>query len=122
MDLFAPAIGTAHGVYKTADPKVDFQRLENIRKTLGAANLQVPLIVHGGTGLPKRTVQRLIESGGAKFNVATELKHVLIDTTLQYIQDHSEEYNPGNLDKATQEQIKKTIRGWIELLGCTGKG
>lgn len=121
VDIFAPALGTAHGIYKTADPRVDFDRLERIRNALDAQGLQVPLVIHGGTGLPKQTVRRLIELGGAKFNVSTELKHVLIDTSFQYIHDHRDEYNPGNVDKAIQAAIKKTIQDWIALLGCSGK-
>jgi len=121
VDLFAPAIGTAHGVYKTANPKVDFARLEKIRKTLTAKGLAVPLVIHGGTGLPEGTVKRLIELGGAKFNVSTELKHTLIDTTFTYIEAHRHEYNPGRIDKAVKEAIKETIHIWIERLGCSGK-
>ena len=50
VDIFAPAIGTAHGVYKTADPKVDFQRFSNIRDRLAREKLDVPLVVDVGTG------------------------------------------------------------------------
>ncbi len=121
VDLFAPAIGTAHGVYDTADPKVDFQRLATIREALKARGLKVPLVVHGGTGLPARTVKRLIKLGGAKFNVSTELKHTLIDVTFDCLQAHRQEYDPGKIDMAVKEATKKTIRGWIELLGCMGK-
>jgi tagatose 1,6-diphosphate aldolase GatY/KbaY len=121
VDLFAPAIGTAHGVYQAVDPKVDFRRLEKIRESLVAKGADVPLVIHGGTGLPDHTVKRLIELGGAKFNVSTELKHILIDTTYTYIQSRREEYNPGNIDKAVKEAIGERIRGWIELLGCAGK-
>jgi tagatose 1,6-diphosphate aldolase GatY/KbaY len=121
VDLFAPAIGTAHGVYKTADPKIDFDRLEKIRDSLAAEGLPVALVIHGGTGLPAHTVRRLIELGGAKFNVSTELKHVLIDTTFDYIQGHRSEYEPGRIDKAVKEAIKKAVGAWIQLLGCSGK-
>jgi tagatose 1,6-diphosphate aldolase GatY/KbaY len=121
VDLFAPAIGTAHGVYKTADPKVDFDRLGKIREALEAANLQVPLVIHGGTGLPEHTVKRLLELGGSKFNVSTELKHSLIDATFGYTQAHRDEYNPGKIDKAVKEAIKNTVNGWIDRLGCDGK-
>jgi tagatose 1,6-diphosphate aldolase GatY/KbaY len=121
VDLFAPAIGTAHGVYKTADPKVDFARLEKIRKTLSAKGLAVPLVIHGGTGLPEDTVKRLIELGGAKFNVSTELKHTLIDTSFAYMEAHRYEYNPGRIDQVVKKAIKETIHIWIERLGCAGK-
>ena len=100
VDLFAPAIGTAHGVYKTADPRVDFQRFEMIKRAIHDKGLSVPLVVHGGTGLPDATVERLIELGGTKFNVSTDLKHTLIDTSAEYLDLHRDEYNPGKLDTA----------------------
>ncbi len=121
IDLFAPAIGTAHGVYKTAEPKVDFDRLAEIRKAFEAEGLRVPLVVHGGTGLPEHTVKRLLELGGSKFNVSTELKHSLIDATFDYVQARRYEYNPGKIDRAVKEAIKKTVNRWIDLLGCAGK-
>jgi tagatose 1,6-diphosphate aldolase GatY/KbaY len=121
VDLFAPAIGTAHGVYSTADPKVDIDRLRRIRHALDTAGLEVPLVIHGGTGLPERTVRRLIELGGAKVNVSTELKHVLIDATRAHIWGHPQEYDPGRIDAAVKEATKKTVSAWIDTLGCAGR-
>jgi tagatose 1,6-diphosphate aldolase GatY/KbaY len=66
LDLFAPAIGTAHGVYKTKNPKIDFERLGEINKLLNADGIKTPLVVHGGTGLPEDYIKRLLEMGGAK--------------------------------------------------------
>jgi ketose-bisphosphate aldolase len=121
VDLFAPAIGTAHGVYKTPDPKVDFQRFEKIWKILNGGGIKVPLVVHGGTGLPPETVKRLISAGGSKFNVSTDLKHALIDSTFDYITDHRDEYNPGKVDIAVKAAIRERVFTWIDLLGCAGK-
>ena len=64
VDAFAPAIGTAHGVYATKDPKIDIARFEAIAGRLNSPSPRVPLVVHGGTGLPDATVKRLIASGG----------------------------------------------------------
>ena len=93
MDIFAPAIGTAHGVYKTKNPKVDFERMAVINKMLNGNGVKTPLVVHGGTGLPEDYIQKLLEAGGAKFNVSTELKRTLIDAKYEYISAHREEYN-----------------------------
>ena len=121
IDLLAPAIGTAHGVYKTANPKVDFDRLAEIGQLLNGDEPTVPLVVHGGTGLPEDTVRRLVAAGGAKFNVSTDLKRALIDSTYDYISEHRSEYNPGKIDIAVNEAIKARIVYWIDLLGSAGK-
>lgn len=121
IDLFAPAIGTAHGVYKTAEPKIHFDRLEAINRLLNGGGVRVPLIVHGGTGLAPDVVRRLVALGGAKFNVSTDLKHALIDATAEYISSHRDEYNPGRVDKAVRAAIMDRISWWINLLGCAGK-
>ena len=121
VDIFAPAIGTAHGVYKTKNPKVDFERLGKINQMLNGGGVKTPLVVHGGTGLPEDYIQRLIEMGGAKFNVSTELKHTLIDTTYNYISEKRAEYDPGKIDAAVSDAIRKVVAHWMDMLGCAGK-
>jgi tagatose 1,6-diphosphate aldolase GatY/KbaY len=121
LDLFAPAIGTAHGVYKTKEPKVHFDRLEKIHQILNGKSVRVPLVVHGGTGLPPEYVDRLIALGGSKFNVSTELKYTLIDTTYDYIQAKREEYDPGKLDSAVRDATRKVAIHWMEMLKSPGK-
>ena len=121
IDIFAPAIGTAHGVYKTKNPKLDFDRMEKIFKLINGKGVKMPLVVHGGTGLQPDVVKRLVSLGGSKFNVSTDLKHVLIDATYDYIAFHREEYNPGKIDIAVREAIMAKIEYWIDLLGSAGK-
>jgi len=121
IDIFAPAIGTAHGVYKTRFPKIDFERFEKIAGLINGGTTRVPLVVHGGTGLQPDVVKRLVSLGGAKYNVSTDLKHTLIDTTYRYITDHREEYNPGNIDKSVKGAIKERINYWIGLLGSADR-
>jgi tagatose 1,6-diphosphate aldolase GatY/KbaY len=121
IDIFAPAIGTAHGVYKTKNPKLDFDRLAKIASLINGQETRVPLVIHGGTGLQPDVVKKLISLGGSKFNVSTDLKHTLIDTTYDYISANRDEYNPGKIDVAVKEAIKDKIKYWIELLGSAGK-
>lgn len=72
-DSLAVSVGTAHGVYPTANPHIDFERLAEIRQTIAT-----PLVLHGGSGLPLETVQRAIHLDGlggiAKLNIATDLE------------------------------------------------
>lgn len=121
LDIFAPAIGTAHGVYKTKNPKIDFERLGKINQMLNSKGVKVPLVVHGGTGLPEDYIQKLIEMGGAKFNVSTELKHTLIDATYDYLTTHREEYDPGKIDAAVRDATRQAVAHWIDMLRSAGK-
>jgi fructose/tagatose bisphosphate aldolase len=76
-DALAISIGTAHGVYPVKDPRIDFERLAEIRRRLP----DTPLVLHGGSGLPASTVHRAIAlpgGGVAKMNIATDLEQALL--------------------------------------------
>lgn len=78
VDALAISIGTVHGVYFTKQPKIDFDRIEAIRK-----QVQIPLVLHGGSGIPVDQIKRAIqtESGGvSKINIATELEMALYES------------------------------------------
>lgn len=120
IDVMAPAIGTAHGIYKSSNPRVDIDRFRRIEGLLNGKSLMAPLVVHGGTGLPDDTVQRLVGYKAAKFNVSTELKHSLIDTTYDYIGAHRTDYNPGAIDGAVNTATAEVVGRWMDKLGSTG--
>jgi fructose/tagatose bisphosphate aldolase len=121
VDIFAPAIGTAHGVYKTKNPKIDFERMATINKMLNGNGIKTPLVVHGGTGLPEDYIKKLLAAGGAKFNVSTELKRTLIDAKFEYISAHRDEYDPGKLDKFVRDATRKAVIHWMEMVESVGK-
>ena len=121
LDIFAPAIGTAHGVYKTKNPKIDFERMAVINKMLNGNGIKTPLVVHGGTGLSDDYIAKLLEAGGAKFNVSTELKRTLIDAKFEYISAHRDEYDPGKLDVFVRDTTRKAVMHWMDKLNCEGK-
>lgn len=74
-DALAVSIGTAHGVYMVKNPKIDFERLAQIRKLLP----DTPLVLHGGSGLPPETVHEALRTGGiSKMNIATDLEEALL--------------------------------------------
>ena len=78
IDSLAVAIGTAHGLYK-AEPRLDFARLEQIR-----AVVDIPLVLHGASGVPDEMVRRCIELGVCKVNVARELKIAFSNAVKQH--------------------------------------
>lgn len=121
VDIFAPAIGTAHGIYKTSTPRIDVDRFAEINRRLNGRQVTTPLVVHGGTGLSDEIVRRLVESGGAKFNVSTHLKHALIDATADYLEGHRADYDPGKLDLAVLQATKSVVSDWMKLLDSIGR-
>ncbi len=115
IDCFAPAIGTAHGVYK-GEPKIAFDRMAEI-----AQKTKKPLALHGGTGLSPEVFRKSIERGCAKINVSTQLKHVFIDSFVDYFKANPEEYNPMNELDRQYDALKKEVARFIELFGSSGK-
>ena len=115
LDCFAPAIGTAHGVYK-GEPKIAFDRLEQIAQRTG-----LPLALHGGTGLSDQVFQRCISLGCAKVNISTQLKYAHIDGFVDYYRSNDREYNPLKNLAAQYERLKEGIIKNIQLFGSAGK-
>ena len=111
VDALAVSVGTAHGVYPTADPKIDFDRLNSIRSIIP----QTPLVLHGGSGLPQQTVRRAIKlcgAGGiAKLNIATDLE-LIFQRVLGIGRIPNSEIQ--KLDPALLEAAKAEVRSFVE--------
>jgi tagatose 1,6-diphosphate aldolase GatY/KbaY len=122
LDNLAPAIGTAHGIYKTRNPKIDILRLKNISESVNGLSIVAPLVVHGGTGLSELVVKELIAVGGSKFNVSTELKYAWKDAANEYIKTYGSKYNPVKMNQLQMDAAKKVVFYWIKLLGSAKKG
>ena len=112
---FAPAIGTAHGVYKAA-PKLDLDRLSAIR-----AVVEAPLVLHGTSGVPDDQVRECIRRGVCKVNYATELRAVFSDAVKKYLAENPSAYDPKKYGAAGREAVRQRICQLISLLGSSGK-
>lgn len=115
-DCFAPAIGTAHGIYK-GEPKIAYHILEQVAATTG-----VPIALHGGTGLSDEVFRRCIALGCAKVNISTQIKYAFIDGFVAYHNAHNTQYDPLKVLKAQFDEMKKGIAANIRLFGGAGKG
>ena len=115
LAVFAPAIGTAHGVYKK-EPNIDWEVLTTIYK-----GTETPLALHGGTGLSDEIFQRAIRLGCAKVNISTNLKHVFIDDFVQYHQAHPSEYEPLKALEAQFAGMKRLVTEKIRQFGGAGR-
>ena len=107
VDIFAPAIGTAHGLYKK-EVNLNFDLVKKL-----ADNTPVPVVVHGGTGLSDSQFAKLIKNGASKINVSTALKYAYIDGLRNYWDTHQDEYNPIKLNNAAEASVKKTVEEHI---------
>lgn len=114
VDAFAPAIGTAHGLYKS-EPKLDFDRLKTI-----AERVEAPIVIHGGTGLSEEVFRKLIALGGAKINISTQIKIGLFDGFHSYIRAGGKT-DPIKLIKHIRQHEKEVVRKFIQIFGSSGK-
>ncbi len=114
-DCFAPAIGTAHGVYK-GEPRIAYDRLEEI-----ATKTAVPIALHGGTGLADNVFKKCISLGCAKVNISTQLKYAFIDGFVAYHEAHNTQYNPLKVIDAQFNKLKAGIIEKMKLFGSAGK-
>jgi fructose-bisphosphate aldolase class II len=115
IDSFAPAIGTAHGLYKGV-PKINFQRVSEI-----VAAEPVPLVVHGGTGLSDETFQELIRRGAPKINISTQLKITLADSYRTYLEANPTQYDPLKLLGAVKKSLVERVACFMKVFGSEGK-
>lgn len=114
-DLFAPAIGTAHGVYK-GEPKIAYDRIEEISQKTG-----IPIALHGGTGLADDVFRKCISLGCAKVNISTMLKHGFINSFVEYNRDNPTDFEPLKYLNHQFEYVSKDMRQIISLFGGAGK-
>jgi fructose-bisphosphate aldolase class II len=115
IDSFAPAIGTAHGLYK-GTPKIDFDRVSEI-----VAAEPRPLVLHGGTGLSDAVFHELIARGAVKVNISTQLKITLADSFRTYLEAHPTEYDPLKLLGAVRKDVQAVAAGFMRVFGSAGK-
>ncbi|WP_330985611.1 MULTISPECIES: tagatose bisphosphate family class II aldolase [Enterobacterales] len=115
IDSLAVAIGTAHGLYHH-DPKLDFERLAAIRE-----RVNVPLVLHGASGLPESDIRRAISLGVCKVNVATELKIAFSDALKHYLQDNPKANDPRHYMPPAKAAMKEVVQKVIHVCGCEGQ-
>jgi len=115
VDVFAPAIGNAHGMYKTT-PTLDSQRVTDIVEATG-----IPVALHGGTGMTPEQFSDLISRGCAKVNISTALKIAFMKSGFDYMTEHPGEYDPPKLFAAQRPAVMEMAKHHIRLFGSEGK-
>jgi len=115
VDSLAVGIGTAHGFYR-GKPHIDFERLARVN-----ALVSLPLVLHGGTGIPEEDVRRAIRNGVAKVNVGTIIRHTYL-TGLREELGHMElAAHTVDIQKAVRPRITEVVREWIRVCMASGR-
>lgn len=114
-DALAVAIGTAHGVYH-GEPKLDFERLEEISK-----KTDVPLVLHGASGVPDEAIGRAIPYGIVKINIDTELRMAFADAVKRVATEKPDEIDPRKILGPAKEAMFEVVRKKMRLFGSSNK-
>ena len=121
VDMLAAGIGNIHGKYPANWPGLSFETLASVQEKTGA----LPLVLHGGTGIPEDMIKKAIELGVSKINVNTECQLSFADATRKYIEAgkdlEGKGFDPRKLLAPGTDAIKATVKEKMELFGSVGK-
>jgi ketose-bisphosphate aldolase len=115
VDSLAVAIGNAHGLYRS-EPRIDIERLKQIRR-----KVDVPLVLHGGSGTPDPVILECIQNGIAKINIASELKLAFHQGMKQAMLERPDVYEPLVILKAGCDSARELVKSKLELFQTAGK-
>ena len=121
IDFLAAGIGNIHGKYPENWQGLNFDVLANVKEAVGG----MPLVLHGGTGIPEDMIKKAISLGVAKINVNTECQLSFAEATRKYIEDgkdlQGKGFDPRKLLAPGADAIRATVKEKIELFGSVGK-
>ncbi len=121
IDFLAAGIGNIHGVYPENWAGLDFEALEGIKDLTG----DLPLVLHGGTGIPEEMVKQAIDLGVAKINVNTECQLVFAQATREYIEAGKDRegkgFDPRKLLLPGTEAIVRLVKEKMDMFGSSGQ-
>ena len=111
IDALAAALGSVHGFYKK-EANLDFETMELINKSL-----PVPLVLHGGTGIPDDKIRMAISKGISKININTELQSVWSKAVRKYLLENENVYDPRKIISSGESAMKERISEIVTLFG-----
>ena len=114
-DFLAVAVGTAHGVYK-GTPQINFDVLRKIHEVV-----DIPLVLHGTSGVPDNQVKECIRLGMSKVNYATDLRIAYTHGVKEYMKGNPEGFDPKKYGAFGIEEVRRYVVGRMNVLGSCGK-
>ena len=110
VDMLAPAIGSVHGVYK-GEPNLDYDLLTSLKN-----NINIPLVLHGGSGIPDEKIIKAIKLGVSKININTELQQAWHEGVLKFVENQKEVYDPRKIIGSGEENLKNIVEYKLSLM------
>ena len=115
IDALAPALGSVHGPYH-GEPKLGFKEMAEINELL-----QMPLVLHGGSGIPDEQLRKAIDRGTAKINVNTECQIAWASKVREVIANDAKVYDPRKVIGPGKKAISEVVEAKCKVFGCIGK-
>ncbi|MDD3187385.1 MAG: class II fructose-1,6-bisphosphate aldolase [Bacilli bacterium] len=115
IDFLAPALGSVHGLYK-GEPKLNFETMKEISESLN-----IPLVLHGGTGIDDEKIRKAISCGICKLNINTELQIVWSNAVRKFLDQDKSVYDPRKIIKSGEAALKEAVIAKIKLLGSENR-
>ena len=115
VDMLAVGVGTQHGFYK-GKPEINMQRLKEVDELV-----PVPLVLHGGTGIPEEDVRAAIQRGIRKVNVGTIIRYTYMQSMFREIGKQGTETPPGKIVQPVLNDIKAIVKAWIRVCMANDK-
>ncbi|MCH3976458.1 MAG: class II fructose-1,6-bisphosphate aldolase [Bacilli bacterium] len=115
IDCVAPALGSVHGPYK-GEPKLGFPEMKEISELV-----KIPLVLHGGSGIPDFQIKMAIERGTAKINVNTECQQSFTAVVREVLKNDDKVYDPRKVIGPGMKGIANVVQAKCEVFGCIGK-
>ena len=115
VDSLAVGVGTSHGVYKGI-PRVNVECLSAIRKVV-----DIPLVLHGTSGVPDEQVRDCVSRGICKVNYATDLRIAFTNGVKVFMAEHPDAFDPKKYSAVGMERVKAYVMQKVEVVGSVGK-
>lgn len=115
VDYLAIAIGTAHGPYK-GEPKLDFDRLKVIKE-----RLNMPIVLHGSSGVPEDSIRKAVSLGVNKINIDTDIRMAFNKGVRDFVNNNPDVYDPRKILGPAREEMKKVIIEKMIMFGSAGR-
>lgn len=117
IDTLAVAIGTAHGLYpKDKKTELNMPLLKELNK-----RLDIPFVLHGGSGNPDKEVSESVQYGVRKVNLSSDLKSVFFEEVRRVLVDNPAMYEPNQVYPSANEKVKEVVRHKLHILNTTGQ-